>query len=38
MTRAFVVAAFAILTSAAFGQDKPKTEIPAAGADGWKES
>jgi hypothetical protein len=35
MTRAFVVAAFAILTSAAVGQDKPKTEIPAAGADGW---
>lgn len=35
MTRVFMLALCALLTSTAFGQDKPKTEIPAAGADGW---
>ena len=35
MTRAFVVAAFAVLTTAAFGQDKPKVELPKPDADGW---
>ena len=29
------VLAFSALTVAGFAQDKPKTEIPAAGADGW---
>src|SRR5690348_15559367 len=35
MTRAFVLALITVLTTVASAQDKPKTEIPAAGADGW---
>ena len=35
MTRPLMLAICALLSSTALGQDKPKTEIPAAGADGW---
>jgi hypothetical protein len=35
MTRAFAFVMFAAMTSLALAQDKPKTEIPSAGADGW---
>ena len=35
MTRVFMFACCALLSSTVLGQDKPKTEIPAAGADGW---
>ena len=35
MTRVFMLSLCALLSSVALAQDKPKSEIPAAGADGW---
>src|SRR5258708_25610010 len=35
MTRAFMLALCALVSSVALAQDKPKTEIPVAATDGW---